>query len=623
MLRYIALVWDSQESLAADRAAMLLEDIRHQRDSWKAAIDTLGLAVFFRSTCPTYPIQILPVGCGVIFGPLFHKPDPDRDDAAPDRATLSATDAERIIASDGRELISRYWGDYVGVFRQWNGRNYTVVRGPSAALRCLHAKASAVHVYFSDMEAYSLLVERTFTIDWLAVARTFLGPEPPGRTHIKGVRELPPGHCDQVSAGGVTSRILWNPLQLARVPQLGDVGESARILRNVTRACIHARASEYSSILMMLSGGLDSSITLSCLADAPSRPHVLCLTEYADNPDSDERHYARIAARAARCEVIQHLRDDIPDLRQAVYSSVLDMSPGLRIPQVDRIGPDIARAHRCQAIFDGNGGDEIFCRVHHWLYVCDYLRAKGFGGEFFPLLFDAAFTEGATVWTVLARSLFHALLPARLNVSALVAKDIHGATLLRRELIAEIIKDSRRQRSRSTLSPGRAWQSELMTARRSVPDPFEQPGDARRVSPLLSQPILETCFRIPTWYQSRDRRDRALARDAFASDVPREIITRYDKGGAEELASALIQRNLPFLREMLVNGCVASSGIVDRARLESALSDGPSSDGVSSVPIFDLLGAEIWARAWLERERPVAQKPLRTDRLYDGNSSRL
>jgi asparagine synthase (glutamine-hydrolysing) len=143
-----------------------------------------------------------------------------------------------------------------------------------------------------------------------------------------------------------------------------------------------------------------------------------------------------------------------------------------------------------------------------------------------------------------------------------------------------------------------------------------------RVSPLLSQPILETCLRIPTWFQCSGRRDRALARDAFAADIPREIATRYDKGGAEALASAMIERNLPFLHEMLLDGVVASSGIIDRVRLEAALCASPSSESVSSVPIFDLLGAEIWARAWGHHERSSRQNLWRTERLYEGNSSR-
>jgi asparagine synthase (glutamine-hydrolysing) len=637
MLRYIAFVWDPEESLAADRAAQLLARFREQRGDWKSAIDTLGLAVFYMRGSSTDRVQVFPVGCGVAFGSLFYRPDPEHDDLAPAQTTLSAIEAERIIATDARGLISRYWGDYVVLFREWDGGAVRVVRGPSSTLRCLQVKASTVHVYCSDIEAYAGLLEQPLAIDWRAVSRTFLGPEAPHSTHLKEVRELPPGHCDRVSGTRASSAILWDPERLSLASQIDDPREAARILRNVTRACVHARASEFSSIVMSISGGLDSSITLSCLADAPSRPRVLCLTQYAQGTDSDERFYARLAAQAAGCRLIEHARDSVPDMREAAYTQLLDMSPGLRMPQIDLIDANVAQAHRAQAIFDGNGGDEIFCRVHHWLHVSDYIRAKGFGGDFLPLLMNAAFTGGVTVWSVLGRALFHALRPGRLNLAALVAKDIHGSTLLRPELIDELIAESRRHTGtyptgiydvhshgrRPRVPPGRAWQCALITARRSVPSPFARPDDPVRVSPLLSQPLLETCLRIPTWFESSNRRDRSLARDAFAKDVPREIITRHDKGGAETVASELIRRNLPFLREMLLDGLVSHSGIVDTVRLEAALSPSPSSDGVSSVPVFDLLGAELWARAWLSHAGSSSQNLLRSERLYEDSSPRL
>lgn len=640
MLRYIAFVWDPGESLAADRAQQLLSCFKERRSHWLTAIETHGLAVFHARGGAPDRAQVFPVGCGVVFGSLFYRPDPEHNDLAPARTTLSATEAERIIATGARGLVSRYWGDYVAIFREWNGGSVRVVRGPSSSLRCLQVKTGAAYVYCSDIETYADLIDTPLTIDWRAVARTFLGPEAPDRTHLKEVRELAPGVCAWISGCRASTEVLWDPETFSLASQIDDPREAARILCNVTRACVHARASEFPSILMSISGGLDSSITLSCLADSPSQPRILCLTQYAQNTDSDERRYARIAAQGARCELIEHARHSVPDMRSAMYAQLLDMSPGLRMPEIDRIDTDVALAHRAQAIFDGNGGDEIFCRVHHWTHVSDYLRAKGLGPDFLPLLMNAAFTGGVTVWSVLARSLFYALFPGRLNLAALVAKDIHAATLLRRELIDEIVAESCREsavtrhavsgsrdeavtKRKTTLSPGRAWQTSLMTARRIVPSPFSRPSDPVRVSPLLSQPVLETCLRIPTWFESSNRRDRALARDAFANDVPREIITRYDKGGAETIATALIHRNLSFLREMLIDGLVANSGIVDRVRLEAALSAGPSSDGVSSVPVFDLLGAEIWARAWLDRARASAQNVLRTERLYDGSSPRL
>src|SRR6202034_2731130 len=48
-------------------------------------------------------------------------------------------------------------------------------------------------------------------------------------------------------------------------------------------------------VLQQLSGGLDSSIVLGCLADAPSAPDISCYTFYVPGAPSDERRWARYA----------------------------------------------------------------------------------------------------------------------------------------------------------------------------------------------------------------------------------------------------------------------------------------------------------------------------------------
>ncbi len=64
---------------------------------------------------------------------------------------------------------------------------------------------------------------------------------------------------------------------------------------------------------------------------------------------------------------------------------------------------------------------------------------------------------------------------------------------------------------------------------------------------------------------------------------------------------------------------MANSGIIDRVRLEAVLDPRPSAEAITSVPLFDLLGAEIWAQAWESRPTPAHQN-LRP--IYSRNSGR-
>jgi asparagine synthase (glutamine-hydrolysing) len=279
-----------------------------------------------------------------------------------------------------------------------------------------------------------------------------------------------------------------------------------------------------------------------------------------------------------------------------------ETSVGFRAPAIDRIEPDVARSVGAEAVFRGNGGDELFCRHHLSLSVADFIRHRGLGAGLFDLLTHVAVIEGDTAWRILGRALVNAFVPRRWNLAAILDDDQEGFSLLTTEVVQTLLAastfDFPYARGTSDAAPGRLWQVSLLTARRPFYSPFMRADDPDTVSPLLSQPVIEACLRIPTHFQSIGRRDRALARTAFAQDLPPAIAGRSDKGDVEQLAGAILTRNRSFIREMLLEGLLVRERLVNRARLETALSDAPSHAFPGSAAVFELLGAEIWARAW-------------------------
>jgi asparagine synthase (glutamine-hydrolysing) len=125
-----------------------------------------------------------------------------------------------------------------------------------------------------------------------------------------------------------------------------------------------------------------------------------------------------------------------------------------------------------------------------------------------------------------------------------------------------------------------------------------RPGDPELLAPLHSQPLIELALRIPTYVLTIGGWDRAIARRAFLNDVPRQIITRRAKGGVEEHAKLILLRNLGLVREMLLDGALASRGILDRKGLEDALSTHPTRTGGACAELLDCFAAEAWARRW-------------------------
>jgi asparagine synthase (glutamine-hydrolysing) len=149
-----------------------------------------------------------------------------------------------------------------------------------------------------------------------------------------------------------------------------------------------------------------------------------------------------------------------------------------------------------------------------------------------------------------------------------------------------------------TVPPGKALHILMLARPNALASPMARDDDPERAFPLASQPIMELSLSIPVPVLTRGGRTRSVARSAFVDDVPREILMRRTKGSPQGLVSAMVERNLPFLRERLLDGWLVKNNVLDRRKVADALSQ--SERRVPSEILFHLC-TEIW----LER---VAQR---------------
>lgn len=124
--------------------------------------------------------------------------------------------------------------------------------------------------------------------------------------------------------------------------------------------------------------------------------------------------------------------------------------------------------------------------------------------------------------------------------------------------------------------------------------------------PLMSQPIIELCLRIPTYLLVKGGRDRALARDAFRDIIPHEIYQRRDKGSTGQHAIELMRRSGKFLNEMLLDGVLVREGIVDRRSVESFSTNSTPIRPEHYFPLIACIACEVWLNTWNSRSGCLA-----------------
>ncbi len=150
------------------------------------------------------------------------------------------------------------------------------------------------------------------------------------------------------------------------------------------------------------------------------------------------------------------------------------------------------------------------------------------------------------------------------------------------------------------VSPGILWHVSTVSVPPLYYNSFGPEKAPERTLPLLSQPLVELCIRIPSYLLIKNGRDRAIARKAFSSDLPATIVKRTAKGRVDQYLRNILDANLDFIREFLLDGVLVSRGLLDRDTLELYLTKERSpADHQYNEILHEHLCTEAWLKCTL------------------------
>lgn len=610
MFRYVGLVWDHSKPTAQAGAMRLLHQLTHESTEWHTAVTGPGIHVAYKRGHSKGALTVTPLarGLGVVLGTVFQRCPGGEEAGSSRHRTFSSEETDQIVATRGRALVDLYWGRYIA-FITTNARNPAttwLVKDPTGRLPCFVAQHGEVHVVFSYMPDCVALGFMPFNINWnFVAARVALGQGRPDETGIENITEVCGGECVEFTHGHQTRQLYWNPRSLFARAAFDEPVSAAQSLRRTVKSCVHAWAASHDTIVHRLSGGLDSSIVLSCLADAPSRPRIVCLTYFRAGGASDERPWARLAARHCDCAHVEHARDPrinfsaLPELR-AFASPPLTTS----FLETDDIERELTDRHNASAICTGDGGDSLFGSTAARFSVLDYLRRRGVRPALLRLASDVALLNNQSVWSVLSKTVRQSL--CRPDSGDIV--HLREARKLARPELREPILAMRDSFAHCWFQAGRMPPgANEMLSLLTMPDLFYPPLSdlnpdlAESVSPLLSLPIVERCASIPTYLHFDAGRDRGLARRAFAGDVPAPILARHWKDRVQGFPEEMLRANRGYFREILLDGLLVKERFLDRQAVEATLAGTHVKDSASVGEILDHVLVEAWLRSWARR----------------------
>lgn len=528
----------------------------------------------------------------IVIGALFQRGGSGRLSA------LGGSMREMIIATRGDSLLSSYWGGYVAILVGPDRRRCDILRAPMGDLPCYYVNTADALFAGSDLDILIAAGAPLAGVSWPAIIRHLAAtdmrrPE----TCISGVRELTGGQRLSATDDGVTVDARWSPwASAAPERQIFDSTEAMRRLRGAIDHSVAMQASIHERVLLMLSGGLDSSIVATALARA-DRP-LTCVNLVAEDATSDERSYARAVAGALGCPLLERNRD---------LSSVdLTRSEAARLPRPSTrsftqataaIVRSVADETRATAVVHGGGGDNVFCSLQSARPAMDCLLDAKAAGQFWPTVATIASLAQVSIWTVAVRAwrlkrrwARHYPWPADLRFLSDDAVAAVGSIIDHQWLDAP-----------GDALPGKAAHVALVAQAQSVAEGADVEDSVPSLSPLLTQPVVEACLGIPSWLWFDRDRNRAIARDTFADRLPRHVADRRSKGSPDGFIAALYETNRPLIRALLADGVLARAGLLDLTQVMAALDDPRPVVGHAHLRILQLIDAEAWARGWLDR----------------------
>jgi asparagine synthase (glutamine-hydrolysing) len=433
-------------------------------------------------------------------------------------------------------------------------------------------------------------------LDPTAFSRFLAYGNVPGELCIfAGIAKLPAGHHLVHENGRTHTARFWD---LRYQPVIDDAAEAEAAVRE--KVVETARAQEVSDVPVgvLASGGIDSTILVGCRSSGIDPAAVPTFTIGFEEPEKDERAYARQVARHygtthhERTLTYQEACRSLAEVVEA-YDEPFDLNGTFPMYAVSRLVQEAG----VKVVFGGDGGDELFT---------GYLRYESFPEKVRRRARKSAGVRGL-VRRLLGRGFFD---PARPRDLAALFFRYEG--FLDASAQASLLTPSLRRAVRGDyLEPlTRHWVREypVVTAAQvtdlhcylvdhilcKVDRASMACGVEVRV-PLLDPELVELVFSISEDVLFKHGERKALLKRAMSHCFPPEMDLNRKKGFSSPSKSWMEMGMSRWGAELVRSGHLVETNVLDRSAVTRIFEGGDRSIRIQLL----LVSAELWARRWL------------------------
>jgi asparagine synthase (glutamine-hydrolysing) len=272
------------------------------------------------------------------------------------------TDPELVLAAYGlwgRRCVERLLGEFAFVLWDQRTRSLFGARDRMGLKPFYYSSSGPTLLIASEAKSLFRALEKMPDPDdemVLAVLLAECREQDHQRSLFSGIHRLPPGHCLWVENSQLHVERYWQIDPEKQTVYRQPEAYVEHFLALFTEA-VRCRTRSAFPVGSFLSGGLDSS-AITALA-ASQGPTVEAFTAFSEDPQSDERRYARQV-----CEAIGIRHWEFSGTTDDPLEGLDDLLWEVESPLVgtDRNGPALTalvRSRNCRIVLDGEGADQL------------------------------------------------------------------------------------------------------------------------------------------------------------------------------------------------------------------------------------------------------------------------
>jgi asparagine synthase (glutamine-hydrolysing) len=447
---------------------------------------------------------------------------------------------------------------------------------------------------------------------------------PAPHTIYEAVKKLPPGHTLELRPGG--SPVLRRYYQISFAPTLADISEEEAIrrVRETVEEAVRSRLMSDVPLGAFLSGGVDSSIVVACMARAMSEPVKTFSVGFTEGGRGDnELPYARLVAERWRTDhheliVEPDMVGMLPSIVRHHGEPFADTSavPTRYLCEMTRRDVTVA--------LSGDAGDEAFggYRRYVWAHVAERVRrlpaplARGVAAALAAV--PGAKARGVREYGArLGADEASRYLRLICHFSAAEKGALYTPELARR-FADDATAASFAAHLGATQAKDTVSRLQNLDVETYLPDDILAKVDVASMThalearaPLVDHHVVELGAALPGHLKLRGGKGKHILKRAFADLVPAEILNRRKKGFSLPTGPWLRGRLHGFARETLLSDAARARGLF-RPEAVSDLLDRHRAGEDHGERLWNLIVLETWQRELVDGRAAFARKVAAT-----------